>query len=129
MQKGFIAEVENILGVKIGESFTLEGCNRVFHLDEQLRLWEHDLEKDKICNTIAIRTILNGEYEIAKVFVPIANQEYWTYNVCGTPFKDVWGDRFIDKLRFKNKIVFESEDIAIKRWPQVAEKLDADWWQ
>ena len=124
MGKSFVSELENILGVKIGESFTLDGCDRVFHLDKQLRLWEHDLERDRISSTVALRKILNGEYGIIKLpFKPELDEKYWYVTSDGEADENVYTGSTLDKYCAISGNRFRTEDDATNNTPRIMKEV------
>lgn len=125
MDKNFIPQIENILGVKIGESFKVDGCHETYHLDEYLKVIVDG--NGNVSNNIAVRTILNGECEIIKLpFKPKNGNDYWTVIGNGVAACSVWSNDMTDRLRLKHNMVFKTKEEALSNSKRIMKEIYED---
>ena len=101
-----------MLGVETGEEFSVKrptGVCKRYHFSEKYLLGD----TNDICDN-TLGCLLNGSLEVTKLpWRPEIGEKYWSYSAeAGLVTWLLWSNRFIDRLRFKNKLVFRTEEEA-----------------
>lgn len=121
--------VEELLCLKVDEEFQLEGyregffkfnSNYEFLSSFQGRCWS------TVPNDTLVK-LLKGEATILKVnknFTPKLEEDYWTYGVEGGIIQLTWEDNLYDRLRLKNKMVYQTQREAIAMKSEAVRSLE-----
>ena len=126
MNNNLIPAIAKMLGVEVGEEFIVKRSNssaRVNYFSStQL------LNKEEGSAPAALVYLLNGTLEITKLpWKPKTGEKYWSYSAdIGSVTWYVWGDRFLDKLRFKNNIVFATKEKAEEKVKSIDSWLERE---
>lgn len=145
MDKNIMSQIAQLLGVELGEEFKVNIATE----DEIFRITEIGLELKKlesgssdtgettlqVWKTIpsSFVKLCTGEAKIVKLpFKPKQGDVYWTfcdsYNLsCWKVCKDVWGNTFLDHLRFKSGWVFRTKKEALDALPEVAKEQGVEY--
>ena len=132
MREKISVDIAKILELGIGETFEIEGYSGVkFYFNENGLFG--DTGKEIIRAKEALVKIILGEAEIKRgPFVPKLGDVFWTfcdsYNLsCWKVCKDVWGNTFLDHLRFKSGWVFRTKKEALDALPEVAKEQGVEY--
>lgn len=99
----YMSEVAKMLGVELGEEFTLKGFDYTYKLTEHGLICTnvYNAEEEKYDNLL-VKLLVGGHYTIKrKPWKPKFEEEYFSVGVDGTTESGVWLNDFLDHSLYK----------------------------
>ena len=128
-------EIANMLGLEIGEKFTIKGhpdYGTFWFVDDQSEgwreLWKVDLEKGFYDAEIEINDtleqLLAGFYEVEKMpWKPRTGEKYYIPAKGGMCTSIMWGDSSVDMAFWNAGMCFQTQEEAETKGAEVIKKL------
>ena len=132
MAKNLIPEIAHMLGVEIGEEFTIKDNSEytyVFASDGLKLTYGNNLELSEIATKAALVALLSGKDEIVKLpWKPKEGEKYWGFwysslNDAWIVLLYTWGNNPADFAFYKAGWVYRTQEEAQAALPKVAAEL------
>lgn len=122
----YMEQVANIIVVKIGDEFELEGCDCKYKLNKEDGLLQHcDDGNGWKCVPFSLLGILTGMVEIKrKPFKPEYNEHYYFVNSIGIICEDFFTNMNVDYYRYNYGNCFRArEEITDEIKDEILKKI------
>lgn len=115
MSENKMEQVSQMLGVELGEEFSVTGQGGIFRISKELGV-EHrnDYTGEWEPTAVILRDILLGNAKVKKLWKPKMGEEFF---ISSSSDKDgwevfVWADNVEDRFWYDNGLVFRTEEEA-----------------